>query len=90
MDSCWDTDEVVMFRFTNPAKRPIMQISSGLSPDDRRDSNGSKEGDRAETLGAFGRYERGAPGLTTRSKKLGAKGIATRSKDATRDSWPYY
>ena len=33
----------------------------------------------------------GAPGLTTRSKKLlGAKGIATRSKDATRGSWPYY
>ena len=38
-----------------------------------------------------GRYERskdatnGAPGLTTRSKKLlGAKGIATRSKDASR------
>ena len=26
----------------------------------------------------------GAPGLTTRSKKLGAPGIATRSKDATR------
>ena len=33
----------------------------------------------------------GAPGLTTRNKKLlGAKGIATRSKDATRSSWPYY
>ena len=33
----------------------------------------------------------GAPGLTTRSKKLlGTKGIATRSKDATRGSWPYY
>ena len=32
-----------------------------------------------------------APGLTTRNKKLvGAKGIATRSKDATRGSWPYY
>ena len=31
-------------------------------------------------------------GLTTRSKKLllGAPGIATRSKDATRGSWPYY
>ena len=33
----------------------------------------------------------GAPGLTTRNKKLlGAPGIATRSKDATRGSWPYY
>ena len=41
----------------------------------------------------------GAPGLTTRSKKLlatsskkllGAKGIATRSKDATRGFWPHY
>ena len=33
----------------------------------------------------------GAPGLTTRNNKLlGAKGIATRSKDATRGSWPYY
>ena len=32
----------------------------------------------------------GAPGLTTGSKKLlGAMGIATRSKDATRGSWPY-
>ena len=29
--------------------------------------------------------------LTTRNKKLlGAPGIATRSKDATRGSWPYY
>ena len=33
----------------------------------------------------------GAPGRTTKNKKLlGAKGIATRSKDATRGSWPYY
>ena len=39
----------------------------------------------------------GAPGiatssiLDTRNKKLlGATGIATRSKDATRGSWPYY
>ena len=39
----------------------------------------------------------GAPGLTTRSKKLlgartllGAPGLATRGKDATRGSWPYY
>ena len=32
----------------------------------------------------------GAPGLTTKNKKLlGAPGIATRSKDAT-GSWPYY
>ena len=31
------------------------------------------------------------PGLTTSNKKLlGAKGIATRSKDATKGSWPYY
>ena len=29
--------------------------------------------------------------IAIRSKKLlGAKGIATRSKDATRGSWPYY
>ena len=29
--------------------------------------------------------------ITTSSKKLlGAKGIATRSKNATRGSWPYY
>ena len=29
--------------------------------------------------------------FTTRSKKLlGAPGIATRNKDATRGSWPYY
>ena len=34
---------------------------------------------------------KGAPGLTTRNKKLlGAPGMATRSKDATRGSWPYY
>ena len=33
----------------------------------------------------------GAPGLTTGNKKLlGASVIATRSKDATRGSWPYY
>ena len=38
----------------------------------------------------------GAPGLkelagTTSSKELlGAPGLATRSKDATRGSWPYY
>ena len=33
----------------------------------------------------------GAPGLTTRSKKLlGAKGIATRSKEAIRGSWHRY
>ena len=32
-----------------------------------------------------------APGLTTWSKKLlGPPGIAIRSKDATRGSWPYY
>ena len=31
-----------------------------------------------------------APGLTSNKKLLGAKGIATRSKDATRGSWPYY
>ena len=32
-----------------------------------------------------------APGLTNRNKKLlVAKGIATRSKDATSSSWPYY
>ena len=51
------------------------------------------------TFGAFRaslRTERsdapnGAPGLTTSNKKLlGAPGIATRSKDATRGSWPYY
>ena len=29
-------------------------------------------------------------GLRKRSSSLGAKGIATRSKDATRGSWPYY
>ena len=30
-------------------------------------------------------------GITTSNKKLlGAPGIATRSKDATRGSWPYY
>ena len=29
--------------------------------------------------------------IATRNKKLlGAPGIATRSKDATRGSWPYY
>ena len=34
---------------------------------------------------------RGAPGLTTRNKKLlVTKGIATRNKDATSSSWPYY
>ena len=27
---------------------------------------------------------------TRRKKLLGAKGIDTRSKDATRGSWPYY
>ena len=33
----------------------------------------------------------GAPGLTTRNKKLlGAPGLAIRSKDATGGSWPYY
>ena len=33
----------------------------------------------------------GAPGLTTRSKKLlGTKGVAIRNKGATRGSWPYY
>ena len=40
----------------------------------------------------------GAPGLTTSNKKLlgtrasllVTKGIATRSKDATRGFWPYY
>ena len=33
----------------------------------------------------------GAPGLTTRSKKLlGAPGLTTRGKDATRGSWPYF
>ena len=33
----------------------------------------------------------GAPGRTTRNKKLiGAPGRTTRSKDATRGSWPYY
>ena len=31
-----------------------------------------------------------APGLASRNKKLlGAKGIATGSKDATRGTWPY-
>ena len=31
------------------------------------------------------------PNRTPRNKKLlGAPGIATRSKDATRGSWPYY
>ena len=44
---------------------------------------------RASLLGA--RTLLGTPGLTTRNKKLLVpKGIATRSKDATRDSWPYY
>ena len=43
----------------------------------------------ASLLGA--RMLLGAPGLTTRNKKLlGAPGIATRSKDAARGSWPYY
>ena len=33
----------------------------------------------------------GAPGLCTRNKKLlEAPGRTTRSKDATRGSWPYY
>ena len=40
-------------------------------------------GARASLLGA--RTLLGAPGHTTRSK-----GIATRSKDAARGSWPYY
>ena len=31
----------------------------------------------------------GAPGLTTRSKDA-TRGSCTRSKDATRGSWPYY
>ena len=39
----------------------------------------------------FNALQRGAPGIATRSKKLlVTKGIATRSKDATRGSWPYY
>ena len=38
---------------------------------------------RVSLLGA--RVLLGAPGLTTRTK-----GIATRSKDATGGSWPYY
>ena len=54
-------------------------------------------GARASLLGA--RTLLVTPGLTTRDKKLlGAraslltrsKGIATRSKDATSGSWPYY
>ena len=33
----------------------------------------------------------GAPGIATSNKKLlGAPGRTTRSKDATRSSWPYY
>ena len=43
----------------------------------------------ASLLGA--RTLLGAPGLTTWNKKLlGAPGIATRSKNATRGSWPYF
>ena len=43
----------------------------------------------ASLLGA--RTLLGAPGHTTRNKKLvGAPGIATRSKDATRGSWHCY
>ena len=42
-------------------------------------------------FGGFGELLQGPPPGHTRSKKLrGAKGIATRSKDATRGSWPYY
>ena len=37
-------------------------------------------GSDRDSNGAIGRYERGAPGLTTSNKKLlGAKGMATRS-----------
>ena len=32
----------------------------------------------------------GAPGHTTGRKLIGAPGLTTRSKDATRGSWPYY
>ena len=55
---------------------------------------------RASLLGA---RTLGAPGIATRSKKLlvarcltrskklrRAKGISTRTRDATRGSWPYY
>ena len=31
----------------------------------------------------------GAPGLTTRNKDA-TRGLATGNKDATRGSWPYY
>ena len=35
-------------------------------------------------------FELGAMFATRNKKLLGAPGIATRSKDATRGSWPYY
>ena len=42
-------------------------------------------------LGARTLLELGAPGLTTSNKELlVTKAIATRSKDATSSSWPYY
>ena len=49
---------------------------------------------RLEALGAHihigTRTLQGAPGLTTRNKKLlVTKGIATSNKDATSSSWPY-
>ena len=50
-------------------------------------SKNATEGLLASLLGA--RMLLGAPGLTTRSKNATA-GIATRGKDATRGSWPYY
>ena len=52
-------------------------------------SNKKLQGALASLQGA--RTLLGAPGLTTGNKQpLGASGIATRSKDATRGFWPYY
>ena len=58
-----------------------------------------REGRRGEAMNTVERGKRivwvklraSTQGFTTRNKKLlGAPGITTRSKDATRGSWPYY
>ena len=51
-------------------------------------SNKKLQEERASLLGA--RTLLGAPGIATSNKKSGAKGIATRSKHATRGSWHRY